>query len=137
MSDCQSTYFIIQIVAMGINNSNQILFKASNLVACELHSIVDYMISNHYLKNCPTSLQHKRIDCDVSNIIHILSYHHSKIFSTAPVRDVALFLKQLASDTGCVINAVLDRDIGPQSKQDAFHCCYVSMMNQTNSYFCQ
>ena len=122
---------------MGIDNCNQLLFKASNIVARELDALLDFMISNQYFKNRNPSLQHKRIDCDVSNIIHLLSYRHSKIFSTALVRDVALFLKQLASDTGYVITAVLDGNIRPHTKRDAFQRRYTSTMNRINSYFCR
>ena len=122
---------------MGIDNCNQLLFKASNIVARELDALLDFMISNQYFNNRKPSLQHKRIDCDVSNIIHLLSYRHSKIFSTALVRDVALFLKQLASDTGYGITAVLDGNIHPHTKRDAFQNRYTSTMNRINSYFCR
>ena len=122
---------------MGIDNCNQLLFKASNIVARELDALLDFMISNQYFNNRKPSLQHKRIDCDVSNIIHLLSYrHYSKIFSAALVRDVSLFLKQLASDTGYVITAVLDGNVRPYTKGDALQRRYLSTMNRINSYFC-
>ena len=121
---------------MGIDNCNQLLFKASNIVARELNALLDFMISNQYFNNRNPLLQHKRIDCDVSNIIHLLSYRHSKIFSTALVRDAALFLKQLESYTWYVITAVLDGNVRPYTKGDALQRRYLSTMNRINSYFC-
>lgn len=106
---------------MGIDSCGQLLFKATNIVARELDLLLlDYMISNDFFKNRNVSRSDKKIDCDVSNIVHILSYRHAKVFSSALVQDVALFLKQLAVDTGYVVTAVLDGNIRPQSKRDAF-----------------
>mmetsp|Transcript_3094 Transcript_3094/g.4120 ORF Transcript_3094/g.4120 Transcript_3094/m.4120 type:complete len:122 (+) Transcript_3094:535-900(+) len=45
----------------------------------------------------------KRIDIDISNIIHQLSFRNSRTFSLPLVRDVASFLKRLASDSGFVL----------------------------------
>ena len=99
--------------------------------------MVEYLISKDHLPNRRPSLQRKRIDCDVSNILHLLSYRHSKIFSSTLVRDVALFLKQLASDTGYIVTAVLDGHIRPQSKRDAYHRHYESTTSRIDRYFCR
>ena len=133
----QTVVYYIQIVFMGINNYNQIVFKATSIVFQELDCILEYLISNKLLSNHSPAQQQKQINCDISNIIHILSHRHSCIFSTVLVRDVALFLKQLASDTGYVITAVLDGNICPQSKQDVFQHHYTLTMNRINSYFCR
>lgn len=50
---------------------------------------------------------------------------------------VLIFLGNLAVDTGYVVNAVLDGDVYPQTKHDAFMCHYDSNMNHINSYYCQ
>ena len=122
---------------MGIHGCHQIVFKASNIVARELDALLNHMISNGVLKNRPAALKQKRIDCDVSNIIHTLSYKHAKIFSSALVKDVAVFLKKLASETGFIVNAVLDGNVRPQTKRDAFRRRYNSTMSQINSYYCR
>ena len=79
---------------MGLNYGDQITFKGTSLVARELISTLQ-LIGN---KSSSSRTTRKRIDCDVSNIIHYLSFKHSSIFSTALVNDVALFLKKLAAD---------------------------------------
>ena len=89
---------------MGIQQGNQLVFKASHIVARELNSMLSH-ISNG------TSQTNKRIDCDISNIVHLLSFKHSRIFSISLVRDVASFLKHLASDSGFIVTAILDGDI--------------------------
>ena len=118
---------------MGLNYGDQITFKGTSLVARELISTLQ-LIGN---KSSSSRTTRKRIDCDVSNIIHYLSFKHSSIFSTALVNDVALFLKTLAADSGCIITPILDGDIRPQSKRDAFKRRYESTMNRVNSYFCR
>ena len=122
---------------MGIKSCHQIVFKASSIVARELDAFLNHMISNNDFKNRPAAVKQKRIDCDISNIIHTLSYKHAKIFSSALVKDVAIFLKKLASETGFVVNAILDGNVRPQSKRDAFRRQYDSTMNRINSYYCQ
>ncbi len=127
---------------MGIKNGNQIMFKLSNAVAREVDLMLDviqrkYTTTTNEDDETASPLRQRSIDCDVSNIIHKLSYRHSSIYSINLVRDVALFLKQLASDTGYEVTAVLDGDVRPQTKRDAFKRRYESTMNRINSFFCR
>ena len=92
-------------------------------------AILDATTENNLFKYCSASLEHKRIDCNVSNKVHILSYCDSKIFFSALVRNIALFLKQLAEDTDYVVTAVLDGEIPPESKRDTFNHRYISTVN--------
>ena len=83
-------------------------------------------------------LKQKWIDYDVSNIIHTLSYKHgAKIFSSALVKDVAIFLKKVGSEPGFIVNAVLGGNVCPHTKRDTFRRCYDSTMCRINSYYCQ
>ena len=116
----------------GIGNCSQIVF----IVACELDAFLDQMISDSRFQNRPSDLKQKQIDCYVSKILHTLSYRHAKIFSSALVKDVAKFLKSLTSDSGFIVNAILDSDVCPQTKCDAFKHCYDSTMSRINSYYC-
>lgn len=84
---------------MGIDSCSQII-NASGIVAIELDALLDQIVANINFKNCPPGLKQKQIDCDTSNILHRLSYKHSKIFSEALVKDVAELLNNLASNTG-------------------------------------
>ena len=121
---------------MGIKNGGQIIFKMSNVVAKEIDLMLDVIMSN--LPPGEQRIPSKQsIDCDISNIIHKISYRHSSIFSTLLVRDVAIFLKQLAADTGYIVNAILDGDVRPQTKRDAFRRRYDSTMARVNSFFCR
>ena len=45
--------------------------------------------------------------------------------------------KHLASDSGFIVTAILDGDIHPQSKRDAFKRCYTSTINRINCYYCR
>ena len=98
---------------MGLRNGNQVIFKATNIVAHELDIILDLILSKTTSNTIAGSnvTAKKSIDCDVSNIIHKFSYQHSFVYSPSLVRDVAMFLKRLAKDTGYVVNPVLDGDV--------------------------
>jgi len=119
---------------LGIANGGQLLFKLNNVVARELDTIIDLIHAKFASNNTPTR-GYKTIDCDVSNIIHKLSYRNGSIYSIALVRAVAIFLKQLAADTGYVVTPVLDGDVRPQSKRDAFRRRYESTMSKVNGFF--
>ena len=119
---------------MGIDNSANIIFKADSFVSRELVSALDHMSDD---SSSRSASQTKRIDCDVSNIIHDLSYKHARVYSTKLVREVANFLKLLSSDSGFIVTAILDGDVRPQSKRDAFKRRYNSTMNRINSYYCR
>ena len=117
---------------MGIDQGHQLVFKAVNVVSHELISML-----SHISKSNLSSQINKRIDCDISNIIHQLSFRHSRVFSIALVQDVASFLKWLASESGFIVTAILDGDVRPQSKRDAFKRRFESTMNRINSYYCR
>ena len=56
---------------MGIKDGGKILFHATNIVNRELDSMVDVIISK---RQPPVPLtEKKRIDCDVSTIIHTVN----------------------------------------------------------------
>ena len=118
---------------MGLSSGRQVVFKMNNVVARELDIILDTTLPPTDRQN--TTANKRRVNCDVSNIIHLLSFKHSRTFSTALVNDVALFLKELAADTGYVVTAVLDGDVRPQSKRDAFKRRFDSTMGRINSYY--
>ena len=120
---------------MDINNCDKVIFKATNVVAQEIDSILDLIRTQ--AANNTNILKCKRINCDVSNILHILAFRHSSIFSIELVHDVARFLKRLAADSGFVVTAVLDGNFRPQSKRDAFKRRFDSTMNRINSYYCR
>ena len=122
---------------MGIHGWHQIVFKTSNKVPRELDALLDHMISNGNFQNCPATIKQKQINCDVSNILHTLSYKHAQIFSTALVKDVAHFLKKLASDNRFVLSCCNTRwNVCPQTKCSAFKHQYDSTLSWINSYFC-
>ena len=122
---------------MGLKYGQQIVFKADNVVPRELHSMLNHMISEKLLPSTASPSQNQRIDCNVSNIIHQLSFKHSRVFSVALVCDVVSFFKSLAME-GFIVTAILDGDIRPQSKRDAFKRRFDSTINQINSYYsCQ
>ena len=91
---------MIDTVNMGVNYAG-VTFKCTNLVAHDLCSVLEIG---------KTSRQCRRIDVDISNITHILSYKYARIFTPVLVQDVALFLKNLASESGFIVTAVLDED---------------------------
>ena len=119
---------------MGIDSSVNVVYKAEHVVARELDAMLNHLISSKVLKSTSNPSQRKRIDCNVSNIIHSLSFK-TRVYSIALVREVASFLKRLASETGYIITAILDSNICPQSKRDAFNCCFLSTMNCINGYY--
>ena len=124
---------------MGVNNGHQIIVKMEHVVARELDLMLD-LIEAKYPPDIPTTAiasTKRSIVCDVSNIIHKLSYRHSCIYSTLLVRDVALFLKRLAADTGYIVVPILDGDVRPQSKRDAFKRRFDCTMGRINSFFCR
>ena len=84
--------------------------KMDNLVARELDLLLREVVLKHASNNDPVTYQ-LRLDCDISNILHTLAHKYSCIFSTALVRGLARFLKQLAADTGFIVTAVLDGDV--------------------------
>ena len=122
---------------MGIDNGGNLIFKMTNVVARELDMMVNLGLSKHASDNAPTSAPKKSIACDISNIIHNLAYGHSCIYDRPLVLSVAEFLKRLAADTGYVVTPVLDGNVRPQSKRDAFKRRYESTMNRVNSFFCR
>ena len=89
---------------MGIDSSFNVVFKADNVVAHELDSMLNYLISSNILKSWSTS-QRKHIDCNVSNIVHTLCLK-TRVYSISLVQEVAAFLKRLASETGYIITAI-------------------------------
>lgn len=95
-----------QIFQMGIKQGHQLVFKASNIVSCELCSMLEHVSSNDVVGN-------KHIDCDISNIVHQLSFRHSRVFTLSLVRDVAKFMKRLASDSSFIVTAIFDGDVRP------------------------
>ena len=124
---------------MGIDNGGKVVAKMNKVVARELDLMLDYISSKHASNSIAetSNTTKKSIACDVSNIIHKLAYRRYGNFSTALVRDVANFLKQLAADTGYVVTPILDGDIRPQTKRDAFKRRFDSTMNRVNSFFCR
>ena len=92
------------IQLMGLKYGNQIIFKADSVVPRELHSMLNQIVS----KRSPSQI--KRIDCDISNVIHQLSHKHARVFTVSLVRDVANFLKSLAME-GFIVTAILDGDV--------------------------
>ena len=118
------------IQLMGLKYGNQILFKADSVVPRELHSMLNQIVS----KRSPSQI--KRIDCDISNVIHQLSHKHARVFTVSLVRDVANFLKSLAME-GFIVTAILDGDVRPQSKRDAFKRRFDATMSRINSYYCR
>ena len=126
---------------MGLRNGNQVLFKATNVVSRELDLMLDLIISkcNATVNNNAdsTTSTKKSIDCDVSNILHKLSYRHSSVYGRLLVRDVAFFLKRLAQDSGYIVNPILDGNVRPASKRDAFKRRYTSTMSRINSFYCR
>ena len=120
---------------MGIQNGRQVIFKMTNVVSRELRSLLnDVVFKDDCTKN---TLTQYRIDCDISNILHLLSFRHNKVFTLALVRDVAEFLKELAADTGFIVTAVLDGDVRPQSKRDAFKRRFEASINRINAFYCR
>ena len=82
---------------MGVNNGNQITFRLSNVVSRELDLIVKLIRSKGTTINDRTSITTATkpiIDCDISNIIHKLSFQHLYIYSPVLVLEVARFLKK-------------------------------------------
>lgn len=120
---------------MGIQNGKQVIFKMSNVVSRELRSLLKDVVFK--LDSKRSNLTQYRIDCDVSNILHLLSFKHNKTFTLALVRDVAEFLKELAADTGFIVTAVLDGNIRPQSKRDAYKRRFESSINRINAFYCR
>ena len=120
---------------MGIDSGNQLIFKMTNVVSNEIDVMLDVVSESATNDNTAASTdttmnrRKKIIDCDVSNIVHKLAYQHNGIYSAVLVRDTALFLKQLAADTGYTVTAVLDGDIRPYTKRDAFKRRYHTTMN--------
>lgn len=119
---------------MGIHNGSQVVFKMTDIVSRELHLLLKEVVFK--LDYTRSRLSQYRIDCDRSNILHLLSFKHSKVFTLALVRDVAQFLKDLAADTGYIVTAVLDGDVRPQSKRDAFKRRFDSSINRINAFYC-
>lgn len=120
---------------MGIHNGSQVVFKMTDIVSRELHLLLKEVVFK--LDYTRSRLSQYRIDCDRSNILHLLSFKHSKVFTLALVRDVAQFLKDLAADTGYIVTAVLDGDVRPQSKRDAFKRRFDSSINRINAFYCR
>ena len=113
-------------IEMGIDNSNQLIFKMKNVVSNELHIILDFIRKNDTTINTTsnqTSSSTYTIDCDLSYIAHKLSYtktcYHCK-YCNGLVRDTAIFLKTLAADTGFIVVGILDGDKRPHSKRASF-----------------
>ena len=113
---------------MGLSSGRQVIFKMNNVVARELDIVLNVALPPTDTQNAAAASNKRQIDCDISNIIHHLAFKHSRTFSTALVNDVALFLKELAADTGCIVTAVLDGDVRPHSKRDAFKHRFESTM---------
>ena len=63
---------------MGIYQGHQLVFKVSNVVACALNSMLSHISTSLNEMN-------KCIDVDVSNIIHQLSFKHSRTFAISLV----------------------------------------------------
>ncbi len=132
---------------MGIKNGNQVVFKMTNVVKIELDLMVKCMLQrrNEVPSTTPLtasdastpSSKQTIIDCDVSNIIHTIGFRHSGIYSIALVHDTAKFLKSLAANTGYLVVPVLDGDLRPQSKRDAFRRRYNSTMDTINGFYCR
>ena len=122
---------------MGLQYGNQLICKMTNVVARELDLMLDFIGTKYPSNNIPSVSSKRSIACDLSNIIHSLSHKHSGIFSSALVREVALFLKQLAADTGYTVVAVLDGNVRPQSKRDAFKRRFQSTMSKINGFYCR
>ena len=104
---------------MGVHQGSQLIVKMKYIVIQELDMMVNLLSTKFPSSHLPAP-NHKTMDCDISNILHKLSFKHSSIFSSALVKDVALFLKLLAADTGYIIVPILDGDVRPQTKRDAF-----------------
>ena len=119
---------------MGLSIGRQFMFKMNNIVAQELDIILYTTLS---ITDDQNTANKRRIDCDVSNIIYLLSFKHSRTFSTALIDDIAFFLKEPAADTGYILTAVLDGNIRSHSKKDAFKRRFDSAMGRTNNYFCR
>lgn len=113
---------------MDIHGCHQVVLG----VARELDALMDQIISNGNFQNQPATIKQKQIVYDASNILHTLSHKYAKIFSTTLVKDVAIFLKRLASETRFKVNVILDGNICPQIKQDTFKCQSDSTMSQIN-----
>jgi hypothetical protein len=121
---------------MGVVRGGCMVAKMENLVARELDLLLREVVLKDASNNDPVKYQ-LRLDCDISNILHTLAYKYNSVFSTALVRGLASFLKQLAADTGFVVTAVLDGDVRPQSKRDAYKRRYRATMDRINSYYCR
>ena len=119
---------------MGVHQGSQLIVKMKYVVARELDMMVDLLSAKFPSSHLPAP-NHKTMDCDVSNILHELSFKHSSIFSSALLKDVALFLKLLAANTGYIIIPILDGDVRPQTKRDAFRQRFDSTMIKINSFF--
>ena len=63
---------------MGIDSSINIVFKAENVVARELDSMLNHLISSNILKSASSPSQRKSIDCDVSRV-HICEDHATSV----------------------------------------------------------
>ena len=120
---------------MGIQNGKQVLFKMTDVVSRELRSLLKDTVFK--LDSTKSGITQYRMDCDISNILHLKSFKHHQSFTLALVRDVAQFLKDLAADTGFVVTAVLDGDVRPQSKRDAFKRRFDSSMDRINAFYCR
>ena len=127
----------INLLTMGIDNGHNVIFKAESVVSSELNSMLDLMKTSQLSNLSNVHPKKKRIDCDISNIIHQLANGRCRIYSIELVRDVAKFLKKLAADSGFIVTAILDGDVRPQSKRDAFNRRYQSTMARINSYYCR
>ena len=62
----------------------------------------------------------KKINCDMLNILYLLSFWNSQIFSIELIWDIATFLKSLAIDTRFIVTLIFDNNFRLQLKRDAF-----------------
>ena len=124
---------------MGLgSNAGQVIFKMTHVVACELDLMLDLVESKNAtnVSSHSSTITRRSINCDISNIVHKFLYHHHGLYTAALVRSVAIFLKQLAADTGYVITPIFDGDVRPQTKRDTFHWQYTAFMSKMNAFYC-
>ena len=92
---------------MGIKTSGKVMWKAINVSARELASII---VESKRKGSSQNESMPLRIDFDVSNLAHILYRSSKGTNSDDTILDVAKYLKQFAHETGFIVTAVLDGD---------------------------
>ena len=96
---------------MGIKSQGKILWKASSIHPIHLKDVVNNSLSQR--ESHKDGSDHIQADVDISNVAHCIWGSNNNINSEEVIKKVAIFLKQLANQTGFLVTAVLDGDNRP------------------------